>query len=94
MYSGLIYLENIGFVRYGLNPFYFYSHPGCIQMNCVKIWWRLIFKMKRDFESLRRETIKAAKDLCYDNSVIADLRRVSTSGELSRIMCNARKRRE
>lgn len=49
--------------------------------------------MEKDFEKLKRETIKVAKELSYDDAVIATLYLASTEEELSRIMCNARKGR-
>ena len=44
------------------------------------------------FENLKKNTIKAAKELFYDKSYISQLEHAKTEGELTRIMITARER--
>lgn len=44
------------------------------------------------FENLKKNTIKAAKELFYDESYISQLKHATTEGELTRIMITARER--
>ena len=44
------------------------------------------------FENLKKNVIKAAKELFYDKSYIHQLERAKTEGELTRIMITARER--
>lgn len=44
------------------------------------------------FENLKKNTIKAAKELFYDKSYIHQLEHAKTEGELTRIMITARER--
>lgn len=44
------------------------------------------------FENLKKFTIKAAKELFYDESYVFQLKHATTEGELTRIMITARER--
>lgn len=44
------------------------------------------------FENLKKFTIKAAKELFYDESYISQLKHATTEGELTKIMITARER--
>lgn len=43
-----------------------------------------------DLEAHRKFAEKAAKELCYDKSVISDISKASTHGEINRILQKAR----
>ena len=50
--------------------------------------WKL--KEETEFSTFRKEAITAAKDLCYPGSVVSDLERAETIGQVNRIMYRAR----
>lgn len=47
--------------------------------------------MSRDEYTYKGQAIQAAKDLCYGEKVITQLKNAKTEAEISRIMCTARK---
>ena len=53
---------------------------------------KVISEGKVTFAELKRYTIKAAEELCYDQSYISQLKHATTEGELGRIMTTARER--
>lgn len=48
-------------------------------------------KFKQPFDDIKSGTIKAAKELMYDDFYISQLRNATTEEELTRIMINARR---
>lgn len=47
--------------------------------------------MSRADYTYKRNAIQAAKDLCYGEKVIAQLKNAKTESEISTIMCKARR---
>lgn len=47
--------------------------------------------MREEFKQKRKDALKAAKDLLYDEKYISQLQTAKTEGELYRILKNARK---
>lgn len=50
--------------------------------------------LKRSFSEVKRTTIRAAKELKYDEDILDDLQKANTEEELTSIMTKARKREE
>lgn len=53
-----------------------------------------IFDRSENFKLVQRQTIKAARDLCYGEEVVKRLKAATTTDKLSDIMMEARKKKD